>query len=123
MSALLRILRGDGSSERVVTLNEQVLGPLEHEVNEFVIKCGHHVLNTRLGIYRGNARAINAKDGAVLEYIVLADPDAPLPIVQGGFVRLEPLGATNAEQFTPTDLRQVPQVRGAGDGHDGSATS
>lgn len=111
MTALLRILRGDGSSERVVTLNEKVLGPLAQEVNEFVIDCGHHVLNTRLDIYHGNARAINAKEGAVLEYVVLADPDTPLPLLQGGFVRLEPVGAGaagSADRFTPADLRETP---------------
>lgn len=105
MSALLRILRGDGSSERVVTLNERVLGPLAQEVNEFEIEPGHHVLNTRLDIYHGNARGINAKDGAVLEYIVRTDPDTPLPIVQGGFVRLDPVAAPSHDRFTPADLR------------------
>lgn len=112
MTTRLRIHRGDGAAERVVTLNDQVLGPLAEEINDFVIASGHHVLNTRLDIYRGKARTINAKDDEVLEFIVLADSDAVLPVLQGGFVSLEPVGAVDPHRFVPADLREVAPADG-----------
>lgn len=90
MSTTLRIHRGHASPERVVMLGQHALGRLEHEVNDFEIEPGKHVVELRLGMFHSLPTVFVAVDGAVLELKVVENPDAILPILQGGAIKLEP---------------------------------
>lgn len=89
MAATLRVRRGTASPDRVVMMGDTRLGSLTDEVMEFEIPPGDHVLSLELGRYHSIPTHVVVDDGAVLELQVVQNPDAVLPLVQGGFVRLE----------------------------------
>lgn len=91
MSATLRIHRGFASADRVVMLGSTALGPLSQEVNDFAIPEGRHVVSLKLGRYNSVATGVTVKDGDLVELKTVENPDAILPILQGGFLRLDRL--------------------------------
>ncbi len=101
MAVTLRIHRGYASPERVVLLGKERLGHLDHEVNDFRVSPGRHVLELGVGPYHGLPTSFDAVDGSLLEFKAVEDPDAILPMFLGGAIKLE----------------QVPHVRERHDGH------
>ncbi len=89
MAVTLRIHRGTASPDRVVLVSKAPVGRLEDEVNEFVIEHGHHVLELQLGRYHGLPTSFTARDGDLLEFKAVEDPDAVLPLILGGAIKLE----------------------------------
>lgn len=89
MAVTLRIHRGYASPERVVLLGTDRLGHLEHEVNDFLVDPGRHVIELGVGPYHGLPTSFEAMDGTLLEFKVVEDPDAILPMFLGGAVKLE----------------------------------
>lgn len=92
MSAIVRIHRGTSNPERVLLVGREEVGPLSEAITDFPVPAGEHVLSLRLGIYHSVATKFRIREGDVLELIVADNPDAVVPMVQGGFVKLEPLG-------------------------------
>lgn len=92
MSATIRIHRGPSNPDRVLLVGRAEVARLADEITEVSVPPGEHVLSTRLGIYRGVATKFRVREGDVLELIVADNPDAVVPMIQGGFVKLEPLG-------------------------------
>lgn len=91
MSATIRIHRGPSSPDRILLVGRDEVARLTDEITDVTVSAGEHVLSTRLGIYHGVATKFRVKEGDVLELIVADNPDAVAPLVQGGFVKLEPL--------------------------------
>lgn len=88
MAATLHIHREYASPERVVLLGDQPIGALVDAVTVFVIPPGDHFVSVRLGKYRSSPHRIRAYEGSEIHLHVEDNPDAPLPVVQGDFVRL-----------------------------------
>lgn len=89
MSATLRIHRGLCSADRVLTIGGKKVGSLSEEVNDFEITPGDHVLSLNLGIYHSVPTHVRVADGTVVEFKAVENPDALLPVLQGGFIKLE----------------------------------
>lgn len=87
MSAKLRIHRGPASQERELLLGPHHLGKLTEEVTEFDIPPGRHMVSLALGFEHSVATHIEARDGEVVDLRVEENPEAVLPLVQGGFLR------------------------------------
>lgn len=88
MSALLRVHRGWASPDRVLMLANTELGPLTGDVNEFTVPAGDHLLSLKLGPYHSLTTSFKVGDGDTLELTVVENPDAILPLAQGGYLRL-----------------------------------
>ncbi|MEP7159876.1 MAG: hypothetical protein ABI746_02100 [Dermatophilaceae bacterium] len=88
MSATLRIHRGSGEPGREVYLGRQKLGALTGDATEFPIPTGRHVLELKLGSFHSNPAHFDAHDGELIEYDVVDDPDAVLPMLLGRGVKL-----------------------------------
>lgn len=97
MSATLRIHRGLCSKERVLTIGGRAVGTLAEEVNDFDITPGDHVLSLNLGIYHSVPTHVRVTDGTVVEFKAVENPDALLPILQGGFIKLERIPPVRAD--------------------------
>ena len=78
-------------ADRILLVGRDEVARLTDEITDVTASAGEHVLSTRLGIYHGVATKFRVKEGDVLELIVADNPDAVAPLVQGGFVKLEPL--------------------------------
>ena len=89
MSATLRIHRGHGAPERFVHVGEARLGQLTEPVNDFEISPGHQVVKLTLGAYHSAAAQFDVHEGERVEFDVVDVPDAVLPVLLGGAVRLE----------------------------------
>lgn len=89
MSTTLRIHRGFASPERVVLLGGRELGRLENEVNDYAIEPGKHLIELGLGVYHSLPTVFVARPGEVLEFKAVENPDAILPILLGGAIKLE----------------------------------
>ncbi|MDO5697910.1 MAG: hypothetical protein Q4G51_08040 [Dermatophilus congolensis] len=87
MSATLRIHRGPASPDRVLLVDGHEMGTLSEEVTDFSVPLGRHLIALKLGIYHSVATSIVVADGQVLDLTVEDNPDAVLPIIQGGFLR------------------------------------
>lgn len=87
MSATLRIHRGPASPERVLLFDTDELGPLSQEVTDFTVPSGHHLISLKLGRYHSVTTRVVLADGQLLDMTVEENPDAVLPIVQGGYLR------------------------------------
>ncbi len=88
MSATLRIHRGHGAPERIVFLGRDRIGQLSDPVNDFEVPLGRHVVQLRLGAYHSIAAHFDAHEGDVIEFDVVDDPEAVMPMLLGGAVRL-----------------------------------
>ncbi len=88
MSATLRIHRGSGEPGREVYLGRQRLGALTSEVTDFPITPGRHVLELKLGSFHSNPAHFDAREGELIEYDLVDDPDAVLPMLLGRAVKL-----------------------------------
>mgnify|MGYP006889690462 CR=1 FL=1 len=89
MSSTLRIHRGHASHKRVVMLGTRELGRLDNEVNDFEIEPGKHLVELRMGMYHSLPTVFVVAEGQVLELKAVENPDAILPIFQGGAIKLE----------------------------------
>lgn len=97
MSATLRIHRGLCSAERVLTIDGKQVGSLAEEVNDFEITPGDHVLSLNLGFYHSVPTHVRVTDNTVIEFKAVENPDALLPILQGGFIKLERVPPARAD--------------------------
>ncbi|MCA0437298.1 MAG: hypothetical protein M9891_06700 [Austwickia sp.] len=93
MSATLRIHRGHASADRILMVGSDELGRLAEAVTTFTVPAGHHVIRLKLGPYHSVATQVEVAEGAVLDLKAVEDPDAILPLVQGGYLKLEPASA------------------------------
>lgn len=107
MSAILRIHRGHASPDRILMMGRQELGPLSNEVTDFTVPAGAHVIQLKLGHYHSVATQVDLAEGAVLDLKVVENPDAVLPLLQGGFVKLE-----KSEPAPETGRQDSPGRRG-----------
>ncbi len=89
MSSTFRIHRGPSSPDRILLVGREEVGPLSDEVTDFTVSAGEHVLSLRLGPYHSVSTKFRIAEGEILELIVADNPDAVVPMVQGGFVKLE----------------------------------
>lgn len=89
MSATLRIHRGFASPHRAVLVDGLRIGTLSDDITLWAIDAGHHVVNTALGEYRGDAARVDLIDGEVCHLEVVVNDDDAVHLAQGGFVRLE----------------------------------
>lgn len=89
MSATLRIHRGHGAPQRFVHVGADRLGQLTDPVNDFEIPPGHHVVELKLGAYHSVAAQFDVHEGERVEFDVVDVPDAVLPVLLGGAVRLQ----------------------------------
>ena len=90
MTARLRIHRGYAPADAVVMLETGELGPLSGDVSEFDVPAGTHILSLKIGYLSGMPTRITVPPRTVLEMSVIDNPDAVLPMVQGGFVKFAP---------------------------------
>ncbi|GAB3588388.1 hypothetical protein [Calidifontibacter terrae] len=88
MPATLHIHREFASPERVVCLGDTVIGTLADDDSVFEIPVGKHFVILQLGRFRSTPHLIRAFDGAEIHLHVEEDPEAKVPLLQGGFVRL-----------------------------------
>jgi hypothetical protein len=65
------------------------LGPLSEQVTEFTVPSGRHLLQLKLGAYHSVVTRFHIDDDAVLDLRVVENPDAILPVLQGGYIKLE----------------------------------
>lgn len=116
MSALLRVHRRQGPASATVVVDGEALGRLDHEVNDFEIRAGSHVVFTKLSAFHGDVHVIRPKRGETLEFEVVPNADDLGAIIGGGFHRLEPLPQTPvdvdaARAISPLDVGQrIPEL-------------
>ncbi len=85
MTAVLRVHRGTAASDLIVEVGRIPLGNLVDAVTEFVIPSGTTIVELKNGWYHSVATRINVPDGGAIELYAVDNPDAVLPMLQGGY--------------------------------------